>query len=254
MATCQNCGSEMNSQYCPTCGARAQAETAASRKAAKAPKAPPSGYVSRRTRNQRNLRMVALVCFGLVLVAAGALGGSFFLNGSSIAGGLSSTSVDASGGSSDAAQPTTPIGKAQDLMDQGVSLMSSGDRAGAVAVFRKSVAQFEAVLKDEPNDLYARSYLGLTYYYAGDSTKAVSNLQQALKQDPNYLWAVFNLAWIYETGGKNAEAIAQYQHYLDVVDKEQQDQLKYAEQLELIPTQIQAAKDAIAKLQGSGSK
>jgi len=257
MATCQSCGSELTGPYCNTCGARAPEERAVKKpKAAKPAQTPvhaPAQSTSHRSAGalspQRIGKTTALGLLALALYGAGVLTGLWVGGGqpaSPIAGTSDPTAVTAA--------ENLPIVLAGKYMDEGVEFMNKGERTAAAQSFKKSVAQYEKVLKDEPDNLYARTYLGLTYYYVGDSKKSLEALQAVLKADPNYLWALFNLGWIYQTAEKKPDAIAHYQKYLDVVGKEREDQIKYAEQYELIDRQIEAAKAAIAMLQGGGTR
>ncbi|HYF95236.1 MAG TPA: hypothetical protein VD969_23745 [Symbiobacteriaceae bacterium] len=253
MATCQNCGAELNGHYCNTCGARAPEERApkkAVHKPATAPKPAPGrgpGLFS----PQRIGRTTAVGLLILLGFGAGIVTGYWMGTSSGGGGPLESTSVDAT---SEAPSGLSPLGMAGQYMDEGVDFLNKGDRTSAVASFRKAIAQYEKVIKEEPDNLYAKSYLGLTYYYAGDSKKALEYENEVLKQDENYLWAIFNLAWIYETADKKAESLMMYKKYLAVVDKEKENQLKYAEQFELIDRQVEAAKKAVAAAEGGGTK
>lgn len=187
---------------------------------------------------------------GLMLFGAGTVTG-YWLGTSNGGGGgpLTSSTIDAT---SESALP--PIAIASGYMDEGVSFLNKGDRTAASASFRKAIAQYEKVLKDEPDNLYAKTYLGLTYYYVGDSKKALEYEQAVLKADENYLWALFNLGWIYETAEKKTESLLMFKKYLAVVDQERQNTIKYAEQLELIDRQVEAAKKAVEAAEGGGTK
>ena len=52
---------------------------------------------------------------------------------------------------------------------------------------------------------------------------------------------------------KKSEAILMYNKYIAVAPGEKANQLKYAEQFELIDRQTEAARKAIERLQGGGS-
>jgi hypothetical protein len=249
MATCQSCGAQMSGAYCNTCGARAPEERAkkphkdSARPAARSAAGQGHGLAPRRV-----TRTTALGLIGIALFGAGMLTG-FWMAGSRPGGGLISAAVDATSGTADAGE-LPAIAAAGKLMDEGVDLLDKGERTAAVDKFRKATAQYEQLLKSEPDNQYARTYMGLTYYYMGDSKKALENLRAVLDKDPNYLWAIFNLAWVYETGGKSVDAMATYQKYIDVAPAEKENTEKYAEQPELIDRQLEAAKAAVAKLKG----
>ena len=254
MATCQNCGAELNGHYCNTCGARAPEERA-SKKAVQKPSVPhkqPAGrgpglFSAQRIGRTTAVGLLVLLGFGAGLVTGYWMGTSAGGSGAP----LTSTAVDAT---STGQSNLSALGLAGQYMDEGVENLNKGDRTSAVASFRKAIAQYEKVIKEEPDNLYAKSYLGLTYYYAGDSKKALDYENAVLKQDENYLWAIFNLAWIYETADKKTESLMMYKKYLAVVDKEKENQLKYAEQYELIDRQVEAAKTAVAAAEGGGTK
>ncbi|MDF2630294.1 MAG: hypothetical protein K0R39_4125 [Symbiobacteriaceae bacterium] len=248
MATCQNCGSDLNGPYCNTCGARAPEDRAHKKVvkpvAQKQANGRPYGLFS----PQRIGRTTAMGLLGLMLFGAGTVTG-YWLGTSAGSGSITSTSIDASG------ESTMPaIALAGNYMDEGVSFLNTGDRTAAVASFRKAITQFEKVLKEEPDNLYAKTYLGLTHYYVGDSNKALQYERAVLEKDENYLWALFNLAWIYETANQKTESLMMYKKYLAVVDQEKQNTIKYAEQLELIDRQVEAAKKAVAAAEGGANK
>lgn len=242
MAICQSCGAEMSGQYCNTCGARA-AEERAPKKAKPAPVAKQAA-----SRNasmfgpQRIGRTTAVGLLCIAMFGAGTVFG-FWLRGDSGSGGpLTSVATDATAGDTAALPPIALAGR---YMDEGVDFLNKGEKTSAVSSFRKAIAEYEKVIKAEPDNLYAKSYIGLTYYYIGDSNKAMEQLQGVLKQDDKYLWALFNLGWIYSTAGKTTESQMMYQKYLSVVDEERKNMSKYAEQFELIDRQIEAAKQAV---------
>jgi hypothetical protein len=255
MATCQNCGAELSGPYCNTCGARAPEERASKKKAAARPAAKPAatGRGPGLFSPQRIGRTTVLFLIGIVCFAGGMVAGFWLGGGGGAGGSLTSTSVDATDAAAGDAAAATPIAQAGAYMDEGVNYMTNGDKTSAAASFRKAITAYQKVLKDNPDDLYAKSYLGLTYYYIGDSKNAVANEQAVLAKDPNYLWAVFNLAWMYQTGNLPDQAKQMYQKYLDVADQEKANSIKYAEQFELIDTQVQAAKDYLNGGTGTGN-
>ncbi len=259
MATCQSCGSEMTGAYCDNCGARAQEERAAKkskREAANPGNARVNHAPVHRTPGlfspQRIWRTTAVALVGVVLYGAGIFTGVYMAQGpaSTSAGGGVQT-IAAEGAPDLSGMP--PLARANFYMESGVSLMNDGQRSAAVSEFRKSLKEWEAALAEEPDSLYAQTYMGLTYYYAGDSKQALETLRTVLEKDANYLWAIFNLAWIYETSGKNTEATIMYQRYLNAAPTEKENMLKYAEQLELIDRQVEAAQDAIERMNGGGT-
>jgi len=277
MSTCPSCGSEVSGEYCDICGARVgDARRTASVKPsqAKPPQAPsvearpseasaavrPSRVRSPVTAGARAQpapavevkrpgRKTALVLLGVGLFGAGFLSGLLLGRGVQTPASALQPSLGVDQATINA---MTPLAQADYFMESGVAMMNLGQRAAAVAEFRKAITAFKAVLEAEPDNLYAATYLGLTYYYAGDEGQARQTLEAVLERDPSYLWAIFNLAWIHETEGRTADALALYQRYLDVVEQERQNPLKYAEQSELIDKQIGAAQQAVARLTGGG--
>lgn len=250
MATCASCGSELTGLYCNSCGTRASEERAPKKTRSPAPPKPVSrtpGLLS----PQRIWRTVAVAVLALVVYGSGVITGIFMAQGSTAAGLGGTTPAAATGDPGLDAMP--PLARANFYMEKGVALMNEGQRSAAVSEFRKSLKDWEAAIQAEPDNLYARTYEGLTYYYAGDSKVALEKLRAVLEKDPNYLWAIFNLAWIYETAGKKTEATLMYKKYVAVADEEKKNQLKYAEQFELIDRQVEAATKALEKLGGGGS-
>lgn len=138
-------------------------------------------------------------------------------------------------------------------MDQGVDYMQKGQRPAAVDKFRKSAAEYEKIIAEDPKNLYAASYLGLVQFYIGDGHKAVETEKKVLEKDPNYLWSIFNLAWMYESTGKQTEALGMYKKYVEAAPKEKENKEKYAEQLELIDKQLESAKNKVAGVQAGGT-
>ncbi len=257
MVPCPHCGYELTGRYCNMCGARAHEEIAAGKPRRAAPKVRVKTNSLRGPfARLRTHKWTVVALLGFALFALGLLVG-LWVNPSvkaspAVAG--STTSPGAPTPAADQLAALPPITLAEQFMDQGVEYMKNGNRSASVDSFRKATAQFEKVLNAEPDNLYARSYLGLTYFYIGDAVKARSTEQEVLDKDPNYLWAIFNLAWIQESSGKTAEALLLYQQYLAVVPGERANVLKYAEQYELIDRQVEAAKKALANFQGGGGQ
>lgn len=256
MAHCSSCGAELTGQYCNTCGARAPEERAPRKKkeaAQAAPRAHHPGKGPGLLSPQRIWRTVAVSVLALIIYGGGIFTGIYMAQGST--GSLvGSGETPGAGPTGDATLDSlSALARANWYMEKGVALMTEGQRSAAVAEFRKSLKEWDAALLEDPDSLYAQTYQGLTYYYVGDSTKALNTLRAVLEKDPNYLWAVFNLAWIYETGGKKPEAVLMYNKYIAVAPTEKQNQLKYAEQFELIDRQTEAAQKAVERLQGGGS-
>lgn len=269
MATCPSCGSAFSGEYCDICGApagdeprtaRAKPTQATPAQASFAQATPPRAKPSSRSgaraqpafapEARRPGRTTAMALLGAALFGAGFLSGLFVGQATQAPAsglqpnlGVSQATIDA----------MTPLAQANYFMETGVAMLNQGQRSAAVSEFRKAITAFKAVLEAEPDNLYAGTYLGLTYYYAGDDEQARQALEAVLERDPNYLWAIFNLAWIHDVEKRTADALALYQRYLDVVDQERQNPLKYAEQSELIDKQIGAAQQAVARLTGGGN-
>lgn len=253
MATCPTCGSDLTGQYCNTCGARAPEERAPRKKkeaASPANRAHHPGRGPGLLAPTRIWRTVAVVVLGLVIYGGGIFTGIYMAQGGTGSGGLATTLSNIG---DPAIDTMPPLARATFYMEKGVSLMNEGQRSAAVSEFRKALKEWQAAIEQEPENLYAQTYLGLTYYYAGDSQRAVEALRAVLEKDTYYLWAIFNLGWIYETGGKKTEAVLMYNKYLAVAPEEKKNMLKYAEQFELIDRQVEAAQTAVQRLQGGGS-
>lgn len=249
MATCQSCGSELTGIYCNTCGERAPEEKAARKPRKESPKATAPGSKGAGLFSpQRIWKTTATGLLALALFGGGMVTGFYMATPGANAGDLG----DLAGMVGDEELP--PIALAGKLVDLGVDYLNKGERSAAASHFRKALAQYEKAIAEDPSSLYARSYMGLTYYYVGDSAKAVSTLKEVLEKDPKYLWALFNLAWINQTGGKSTEAIALYEQYLAAAPTEKQNIIKYAEQLELIDRQVEATKKALEELKGGAGK
>jgi len=249
MATCPSCGSTISGEYCDICGARVGEERKPERTR------PPSGPAARvpparAPEIRRPGRRTARVLLGAALFGVGFLSGLLIGRGSQDPAAVLQPSLGVNQATIDA---MTPLAQANYFMETGVAMLNQGQRSAAVSEFRKAITAFKAVLGSEPDNLYAGTYLGLTYYYAGDEKSARQTLEAVLARDPSYLWAIFNLAWVHETEKRTDDALALYQRYLDVVDEERQDPLKYAEQSELIDRQVAAAQQAVARLSGGGN-
>jgi len=195
--------------------------------------------------------VTTLALCGLLLFGLGFISGIWLGRGSAVQGtslyptpGIDQAAIDA----------MTPLAQADFFLETGVALLNEGHRTAAVSEFRKAITAFENVLQTEPENLFAGTYLGLTYYYAGDAGRAEETLQGVLQRDPDYLWAIFNLAWIYEVEGRTDDAVAMFRRYLDTAPQERENALKYAEQPELIDMQIRAAQEAVARLNGEGDE
>ncbi len=254
MPTCPSCGHESTGPYCDVCGGPVAPHRDRPRRGAKAPAPAPArgGHSPAQGRSpRRHVPTVALALCGLLLFGVGFLSGVWLGRGSAVTG----TALYPTPGIDQAALETlTPLAQANFFLETGVALLNQGHRSAAVSEFRKAITAFETVLRSESDNLFAGTYLGLTCYYAGDRQKAEEALQAVLERDPGYLWAIFNLAWIYEVEGETDAAVAMYQRYLNAAPQERENTLKYAEQPDLIDQQINAAREAVARLSGGGNE
>lgn len=251
MAACHSCGSDLSGPYCNTCGTKPPHKP---RKEFERQEAPLREAVPVRGARQGSAmapqnvwRYTAMGLLTVLIFGAGMIVG-FYL------GTSAPTRAVAGIESQFDLSELPPVSIAGMYMDEGVDFMSQGNRTAAANSLRKAVTFFNQVLIEEPDNLYARTYLGLTQYYLGDSTKALTELREVLQRDPNYLWAIFNLAWIYESGEKPTEAILMYKKYLAVAPQEMEERAKYSEQYDLIERQIQASERALANLEGGIAK
>ncbi len=252
MPTCPSCGHETAGRYCDLCGGRTADPRKDSRPRGQPRAAGPSGGPVRAPGlGRRPAYVTALALCALLLFGSGLVSGAWLARSAAVTGtGLYPTpGIDQA-----AIEAMTPLAQANFFLETGVSLLNQGHRSAAVSEFRKAITAFNTVLRAEPENLFAGTYLGLTYYYAGDAEKAEETLLAVLEQDPSYLWAIFNLAWVYEVEGETDAAVAMYQRYLEAAPAEREHTLKYAEQPELIDKQIGAAHEAIARLSGGGDE
>jgi len=169
------------------------------------------------------------------------------LLGAAFGAGYGVATVVSSDGSSAAVSDEPTLVAASRYLDEGSELLSKGSRDKAMASYRKSQQKWEAALKEDPGNVYAKTYLSLVQFYLGNNSQAFATAQEVLTQDPNYLWALFNLAWMSETSGKREDAMRYYQRYADAAPAESAKDGKYAEQPGLIDRQLEVAK---SKLKG----
>jgi len=143
MATCQNCGSDLNGPYCNPCGARAPEDRAQKKVSKPAAHKPSTGRSYGLFSPQRIGRTTAMGLLGLMLFGAGTVTGYWL--GTSSGGPLTSTSVDAT---ADSAMPA--IALASQYMDEGVSYLNDSNRTAAGSSFRQAISQSEKGPKEEP--------------------------------------------------------------------------------------------------------
>lgn len=177
----------------------------------------------------------------------------FLLLSAGFGAGYGLSAFDAGTGSGTTADSESTLEAASRYLDEGVDFRSSGANDKALASWRKSQQKWEAALKDDPGNLYARTYLSLVQFYLGNSTRAFATGQEVLSQDANYLWALFNLAWMSESAGRLDDALRYYQRYVDAAPAERAKTGKYAEQPGLIDRQLEASKAAVTNLKGGVS-
>ena len=105
-----------------------------------------------------------------------------------------------------AVDATTPAGQA---VEAGLAKHVKGDLEGASA-------DYNTALKNDPNNVFALSNLGLIAQTQGDDKKAEARYQEVLKIDPNYQPGLFNLAIIRKAAGDTAEAERLYRRAIEV--------------------------------------
>lgn len=236
MGACHNCGSDLTGQYCTICGARAATSPSQTRRRV-------------RLSPRRGTSVMTAILLSFALFGVGVIAG--FWLGQEVSSGRGESSGQ--GALTSTVDPDLPaLVLAEQYLDQGVEQMQNKDRTEAANAFRKAAAQFERAIAEEPDNLYARSYLGLTHFYIGNFEQGIAVEREVLKQDPNYLWAIFNLAWMYESTGKAVEAGLLYQKYVETAPAERAQSAKYAEQYELIDRQLEAARSAAVNLTEGG--
>jgi len=255
---CPVCGNTIEDAYCATCGtpaptghppeatAKPKRKPASSDSKPEAPSAASKAQVSAR-RGYVSIRWAALILGSVVIFAAGA-GTGYGLTRLSAASANSSAAVDPNETSLEAANRL--LGEGEDLLSQGTK--DSADKAAAK--FRQALAKFNDAIAADPNNLYARTYMGLTQFYLGQSDQAFQTLKGVLDKDPKYLWALFSLAWMSEVTGKTDDARRYYQQYVDAAPTEKLLPGKYDDQPGLIDKQLEIAKSAPDRLKGGTTK
>lgn len=96
-----------------------------------------------------------------------------------------------------------------------VQLLTAGLAAQTLGQTQSAIADFRAVLQQDPSNKYALYDLGLIYQEQGKSASAEAEYRAALLSDPNYVPALFNLA-ILRTGPAPYEAVDLYRHVIAV--------------------------------------
>lgn len=75
-------------------------------------------------------------------------------------------------------------------------------------VHENRVAALRGILKDNPDDAFARYALGLEYSGAGDTEAALAEFQQLLSAHPDYTNGYFMAAQVMDRDGRLDEACA----------------------------------------------
>jgi tetratricopeptide (TPR) repeat protein len=70
------------------------------------------------------------------------------------------------------------------------------------------VMALQEILKENPNDAFARYALGLEYSGAGETEAALSEFQKLLTADPDYTNGYFMSAQVLDRAGRGGEARA----------------------------------------------
>ena len=260
--TCPVCGSAVTGAYCSTCGDPVPAEPAAVAAGTAGTPAPAATQRPARARPQaRSARPARPAAWARRPATRGqrprwqkrllaALTGILVLGFAISAGYGLSTGRGPAAGTAATPEAGPPLQVANRALDDGTAALDKGDKTAATAAFRQAAQNYQAVLQEDPEDLYARTFLGLTQFYLGDTTAAFTTNDQALARDPNYLWALFNGAWMSETTGNVPGALQYYQRYIAAAPAERDKAGKYAEHPQLIDLQLQTAQAAVQKLQG----
>jgi tetratricopeptide (TPR) repeat protein len=77
------------------------------------------------------------------------------------------------------------------------------------------VAALQEILKDSPNDAFARYALGLEYSSAGEADAALSEFAQLLTAHPDYTNGYFMAAQTLDRAGRSGEARAMLQQGIE---------------------------------------
>jgi tetratricopeptide (TPR) repeat protein len=77
------------------------------------------------------------------------------------------------------------------------------------------VSALQEILKENPNDAFARYALGLEYSGAGDTEAALSQFDKLLAAHPDYTNGYFMSAQVLDRAGRNEDACAMLQKGID---------------------------------------
>ena len=77
------------------------------------------------------------------------------------------------------------------------------------------VAALQEILKESPNDAFARYALGLEYSSSGNAEAALAEFDQLLAAHPDYTNGYFMAAQVLERAGRIAEARRRLQQGMD---------------------------------------
>ena len=77
------------------------------------------------------------------------------------------------------------------------------------------VTALEKILKENPNDAFARYALGLEYSGAGETEAALSEFEKLLGAHPDYTNGYFMSAQVLDRAGRNEDACTMLQKGID---------------------------------------
>ena len=140
--------------------------------------------------------MVALISIGLV----GPLSISW----------LTSSPLQSQAGTGVAASGAEAKGNA--YYQEAADLMGKNKAKEAGQKFGQAIAEYESVVKTNPNNTAVLGDLATSYFYTGKTDKAIETVKKALDIDPNFTTARLNYAiYLGDGKGQTREAIKELQ-------------------------------------------
>jgi tetratricopeptide (TPR) repeat protein len=122
----------------------------------------------------------------------------------------------------------------------------------------KAIAEYEKVLKLDPEDTLAHFGLAQAYQAQDKMEQAIAEYEKAITASPDSVWLRLHLGEIYETQGQTEKALAQYQQIIEVESDNPEAYTRlgelYRKHSELYTTKSGLLDEAIALLQEVSSR
>lgn len=83
----------------------------------------------------------------------------------------------------------------------------------------RAIADFDQVIRINPQDAFAFNGRGSGYLDQKDYARAIQDFDQAIRIDPQFIDPFYNRAATHQATGDNARAIVDYEHALRIVPK-----------------------------------